>query len=77
MGEGYIIILPKSRKLLDRASKFCNIDFKTLLFVKNDNLGDSKFTQPAVVLNSFMCYLAIEESLNSARTSSWSLSWRV
>lgn len=64
MGEDIYNHFTQSREILDRASKFCNIDFKTLLFVKNDNLGISKFTQPAVVLNSFMCYLAIEESLN-------------
>ncbi|QKF65237.1 ACP S-malonyltransferase [Campylobacter corcagiensis] len=64
MGKDMYDNFTQSREILDRASDFCKIDFKTLLFIKNDNLGISKFTQPAVVLNSFMCYLAVEESLN-------------
>lgn len=64
MGEDIYENFTQSREILDRASEFCKIDFKTLLFIKNDNLGISEFTQPAIILNSFMCYLAIEESLN-------------
>ncbi|NLY03694.1 MAG: ACP S-malonyltransferase [Campylobacter sp.] len=64
MGQDMYENFTQSRELLDRASEFCKIDFKSLLFIKNDNLGISEFTQPAVVLNSLMCYLAIEECLN-------------
>lgn len=64
MGKDIYENFTQSREILDRASNFCKIDFQTLLFIKNENLGISEFTQPAVVLNSFMCYLAIEESLN-------------
>ncbi|NLK66750.1 MAG: ACP S-malonyltransferase [Campylobacteraceae bacterium] len=64
MGKDMYENFTQSREILDRASQSLGIDFKELLFVENENLSKSEFTQPAVVLNSFMCYLAIEESLN-------------
>lgn len=54
----------QSREILDRASDYCSIDFKFLLFEENNNLSISEFTQPAIVLNSLMCFLAIEENIN-------------
>ncbi|ASM39023.1 MAG: ACP S-malonyltransferase [Campylobacter sputorum] len=53
-----------ARELLDTSSDLCKIDFKKLLFSKNENLNISEFTQPAIVLNSFMILLALQERLN-------------
>ncbi|AII15289.1 malonyl-CoA-[acp] transacylase [Campylobacter iguaniorum] len=53
-----------AKELLDSASDFCGIDFKELMFKENDKLGLSEFTQPAIVLNSFMTYLAFKDSSN-------------
>ncbi|CZE50247.1 ACP S-malonyltransferase [Campylobacter geochelonis] len=63
MGKEIYENFVQAREILDRASDFCSIDFKKLLFEPNDNLAISEFTQPAIVLNSFMCYLALEESM--------------
>ncbi len=51
----------KAKELLEKASEFCKLDFKTLLFTQNDDLNKSEFTQPAIVLNSLMCYEALLE----------------
>ncbi|MDD7514490.1 MAG: acyltransferase domain-containing protein, partial [Campylobacter lanienae] len=53
-----------AQELLDSASEHCGIDFKSLLFTENDNLGESEFTQPAIVLNSLMCFEAFKNSLS-------------
>lgn len=52
-----------SRQLLDNASDFCKIDFKKVMFEQNDLLGISEYTQPAIVLNSFMSYLAFSQHI--------------
>lgn len=52
------------QELLDSASEHCGIDFKSLLFTENDKLGESEFTQPAIVLNSLMCFEAFKNSLS-------------
>ncbi|PPB56718.1 ACP S-malonyltransferase [Campylobacter hyointestinalis] len=54
-----------AKDLLDSASDFCKIDFKELMFKENDRLSISEFTQPAIVLNSFMCFLAFKENIDS------------
>lgn len=64
MGKEFYENFASAKKLLDEASEFCGIDFKELLFEANDKLDMSEFTQPAIVLNSFMAYLALNEKLN-------------
>lgn len=61
MGKEFYDNSSKAKELLEQASDFCKIDFKHLLFTENENLNKSEFTQPAVVLNSLMCYLALFE----------------
>lgn len=61
MGKEIFEHSPKAKELLEEASDFCKIDFKHLLFTQNKNLNKSEFTQPAIVLNSLMCYLALLE----------------
>ena len=51
-------------KLLQNASDSLKIDFSNLLFNENDLINRSEFTQPAIVLNSLMCYLAFKQSVN-------------
>lgn len=52
-----------AKELLQDSSDLCKIDFKNLLFNENENLNISEFTQPAIVLNSFMIFLALKERL--------------
>ena len=51
-------------ELLQNASDSLKIDFSNLLFNENDLINRSEFTQPAIVLNSLMCYLALRQSVN-------------
>ena len=51
-------------ELLQNASNSLKIDFSNLLFNENDLINRSEFTQPAIVLNSLMCYLALKQSVN-------------
>lgn len=61
MGKEFYNNSINAKKLLEQASDFCKIDFKHLLFTQNEDLNKSEFTQPAIVLNSLMCYLALFE----------------
>ena len=51
-------------ELLQNASDSLKIDFSNLLFNENNLINRSEFTQPAIVLNSLMCYLALKQSVN-------------
>ena len=53
-----------SAELLQNASDSLKIDFSNLLFNENNLINRSEFTQPAIVLNSLMCYLALKQSVN-------------
>ncbi|MSN96647.1 ACP S-malonyltransferase [Campylobacter sp. FMV-PI01] len=64
MGKEIYENFVQARELLDAASDICKINFKKLLFLENDDLNLTQFTQPAIVLNSFMSYLAIKDNLN-------------
>ncbi|MDO5046403.1 ACP S-malonyltransferase [Campylobacter sp.] len=53
-----------AKELLENASDTLKIDFANLLFCENELLGRSEFTQPAIVLNSLICYLAFVKRSN-------------
>lgn len=61
MGKELYENFSSAKELLDNASDTCKIDFKKLMFEENNNLGKTEFTQPAIVLNSLMSYLALNE----------------
>lgn len=61
MGKEFYENSKNAKELLDKASDFCKIDFKNLLFTQNDDLNKSEFTQPAILLNSLMAYSALLE----------------
>lgn len=54
-----------AKELLDNASDTLKIDFKKLMFVENELLGLSEFTQPAIVLNSFMHFLVFKQRMET------------
>ncbi|WP_281529524.1 ACP S-malonyltransferase [Campylobacter hominis] len=62
MGREFYENFIECRELLDESSEFCKIDFKNLLFSENEKLNISEFTQPAIVLNSFMAFLALQKT---------------
>ncbi|WP_170000389.1 ACP S-malonyltransferase [Campylobacter sp. RM9328] len=66
MGREFYENFSSSRELLELASDELKIDFKNLLFEENDKLNISEFTQPAIVLNSLMTFLAFKERISTS-----------
>ena len=61
MGREIYDNFESAKLFLDGASKYCVIDFNELIFKENEKLNISEFTQPAIVANSLMCFLAKKE----------------
>ncbi|QCD53207.1 ACP S-malonyltransferase [Campylobacter sp. RM16192] len=64
MGKEIYENFNEAKELLHNASDALSVDFKKLLFEENELINQSEFTQPAIVLNSLMCYLALKSKLN-------------
>ena len=58
MGKDFYENFSSAKLLLNDACNDTGIDFEELLFTQNDKLDKTEFTQPAIVLNSLMTYLA-------------------
>lgn len=69
MGKDLYDNFASAKNLLDQASENLKINFKSLLFEKNDLLGISEYTQPAIVLNSLMAYNALVETAPNFKSS--------
>ncbi len=54
MGKDFFENSDIAKKMISKASKRLNINFKELLFEENDNLGKTEFTQPAILLVSLI-----------------------
>ena len=65
MGREFYDNFASARELLENASDKLKIDFKHLLFEPNELINKSEFTQPAIVLNSLMSYLALKENFGA------------
>lgn len=65
MGREFYDNFASARELLENASGELKIDFKHLLFDPNELINKSEFTQPAIVLNSLMSYLALKENFGA------------
>lgn len=61
MGKEFYENSKQAKELLENVSDECKINFKRLLFEENDDLAQSEFTQPAVVLSSLMTYLFLQQ----------------
>jgi len=56
MGQDFFKNSEVARKMLVDASKRTGIDFSTLLFEENDMLGQTEYTQPAILLVGAMAH---------------------
>ena len=65
MGKDFYENFSSAKLLLDDACNDTGIDFEELLFTQNDKLDKTEFTQPAIVLNSLMSYLAFSEHIKA------------
>ena len=65
MGKDFYENFSSAKLLLNDACNDTGIDFEELLFTQNDKLDKTEFTQPAIVLNSLMSYLAFSEGIKA------------
>ena len=65
MGKDFYENFSSAKLLLNDACNDTGIDFEELLFTQNDKLDKTEFTQPAIVLNSLMSYLAFSECIKA------------
>ncbi len=63
MGQDFFENSDRARELFAEASKRTGIDFKSLLFEENDRLGQTEFTQPAILLVSAVAHRLFEDAL--------------
>ena len=65
MGKDFYENFSSAKLLLNDAYNDTGIDFEELLFTQNDKLDKTEFTQPAIVLNSLMSYLAFSNFIKA------------
>ncbi|WP_103636625.1 ACP S-malonyltransferase [Campylobacter concisus] len=65
MGKDFYENFSSAKLLLNDACNDTGIDFEELLFTQNDKLDKTEFTQPAIVLNSLMSYLAFSNFIKA------------
>lgn len=65
MGKDFYENFSSAKLLLNDACNDTGIDFEELLFTQNDKLDKTEFTQPAIVLNSLMSYIAFSERIKA------------
>ena len=65
MGKDFYENFSSAKLLLNDACNDTGIDFEELLFAQNDKLDKTEFTQPAIVLNSLMSYLAFSNFIKA------------
>ncbi len=63
MGKDFFDNSKIAREMIERASERLDLDFENLLFVENEDLEKTQFTQPAILLVSSIAYrLFMEEA---------------
>lgn len=67
MGREIYENFPIAKELFQKAEISLDINFKDLMFVENEKLNISEFAQPAIVLNSLMCFAAFNQSISIER----------
>ncbi len=63
MGEDFYNNSALAKTLLNDASAKTGIDFKELLFTKNEDLSKTEYTQPAILLVSMMAYKLFAQAM--------------
>lgn len=61
MGKDFYENYALAKELFDNASDILKIDMKSLLFEENDNINQTKFTQSAILLVSYIAYKLFNE----------------
>lgn len=63
MGKAFVERYAVAKEMLDLASDTLGYDFGKLIFEPNDNLSQTKYTQPAILLVSLMAHKLFENEL--------------
>jgi len=64
MGRDFFTSSDLAKDMFAQASARLNIDFEKLLFEKNDKLGDTRYTQPAILLVSAIALELFKKQYN-------------
>ncbi|MBE0491736.1 MAG: ACP S-malonyltransferase [Sulfurospirillum sp.] len=64
MGKDFYTNDPLAKKMIDDASNRLDIDFTHLLFEPNEDLEQTQFTQPAILLISLVSYRLFEREVH-------------
>ncbi len=64
MGKSFYQNSEIAREMFDRAGERIGVDFKTLLFQENEQINETAFTQPAILLVSMIAYRLFQEQCN-------------
>jgi len=64
MGKDFFENSDVAKEMISNASKRTGIDFENLLFEENDNLGQTEFTQPAILLVATIAHKLFTDALD-------------
>ncbi len=64
MGKDFFENSDKAREIFNSAKERTGIDFEELLFEKNNNLGQTEFTQPAILLVAVIAHKLFTEAID-------------
>ena len=64
MGKEFYDSYDIAKELFEIASNVLKIDMKDLLFNENENLNKTQFTQPAILLTSYIAYILFSKQNN-------------
>ena len=68
MGKDFYDESPLAKELIDNASDILKIDMKNLLFNQNDDLNLTQYTQPAILLVSYIAYCLFAKQCSAKPT---------
>lgn len=66
MGKDFYEDSALAKELFDESSEILKIDMKNLLFNQNDSINQTQFTQPAILLVSYIAYRLFKEQSDIA-----------
>ena len=78
MGQDFYNNSEVAREMFDKAGKRIGVDFKELIFEENEKLGQTAFTQPAILLVQMIAYKLFKDKCPDVKATLFrSFSWRV
>jgi [acyl-carrier-protein] S-malonyltransferase len=68
MGKSFYENSEVAREMFDKAGERIGVDFKALLFEENEQINQTAYTQPAILLVSLIAYRLFQDACNVAPT---------